>query len=189
MSLPREDLIARSSASVTAISNCLDTYVPGNRFPALHGDNTRTQLQHSQLDTQTPRCTLLTSDSYYQSHARGQLRDAYGGNSWQCIHITQCYDLKSAAGNTMVHPSWVFHRSRLARRMTDFGVGGLRLYNVNNIGNYDFVRSYKRRAWELHNARYNSLVDRNKFLVIGEELSMSVSMVRQGVLDSVWNEP
>jgi 1,4-alpha-glucan branching enzyme len=124
----------------------------------------------------------------YQSHVSGQLRDGYGGNSWRYIRSVQSYDPETGDGKSTVNPSWAFHRSHLARWMMDFGVGGLRLDSVNNIGNYDFVRSYKERAWELYNARYGGSSDPGKFLVIGEELSMPVSMVHQGTLNALWNE-
>ncbi|KAG7292773.1 hypothetical protein NEMBOFW57_002815 [Staphylotrichum longicolle] len=125
----------------------------------------------------------------YQSHAEGQLRDGYGGNSWRYIRSAHAYDPETGAGNSTVHPAWTFHRLHLARWMADFGVNGLRLDSVNNIGNYDFVRSYKERAWELYNARYGGSADASKFLVIGEELSMPVSMVHHGILNALWNEP
>lgn len=124
----------------------------------------------------------------FQSHAEGVLRDGWGGESWRYIQSANSYDPESGNDNTWTHPSWAFHRAHLARWMTDFGVGGLRLDSVNNIGNYDFVRSYKERAWELYNARYGASADPSKFLVIGEELSMPISMVRNGVLDALWNE-
>jgi 1,4-alpha-glucan branching enzyme len=124
----------------------------------------------------------------YQSHADGQLRDGYGGNSWRYIRSAHAYDPETGNGNSVVHPAWAFHRCHLARWMEDFGVNGLRLDSVNNIGNYEFVRSYKERAWELYNARYGGSADASKFLVIGEELSMPVSMVHHGVLNALWNE-
>jgi pullulanase len=73
--------------------------------------------------------------------------------------------------------------------MIDFGVDGLRLDSGQNLANYDFIRSYKQRARELHRARCGSSADPSKFLVIGEELSMPVSMVHEAVLDALWNEP
>ncbi|EOO04232.1 putative alpha amylase catalytic region protein [Phaeoacremonium minimum UCRPA7] len=134
-----------------------------------------------------PRDEPDNPDSY-QSHASGVLRDGYGGQSWRYIPTASTYDPES--GKTAdVHPSWAFHRSHLARWMADFGVGGLRLDSVNNIGSWDFVRSYKERAWELYNARYGSAADPSKFLVIGEELSMPVDMVQTGCLNALWNEP
>ncbi|KAK0730998.1 glycoside hydrolase superfamily [Lasiosphaeris hirsuta] len=125
----------------------------------------------------------------YQSHANGQIRDGYGGSSWRYLQSTQSYDPEEGSKNAWIHPSWAFHRLHLTRWMADFAVGGLRLDSVNNIGSYDFVRSYKEHAWELYNARYSLAADPSKFLVIGEELSMPVSMVQQGVLNALWNEP
>lgn len=125
----------------------------------------------------------------YQSHTNGQPRDGYGGSSWRYIRSLQSYDPETGGGSSTVHPAWAFHHCHLARWMTGFGVGGLRLDSVNNIGNYDFVRSYKERAWQLYNARYGGSADPSKFLVIGEELSTPISMVRDGILDALWNEP
>ncbi|KAK4129078.1 glycoside hydrolase family 13 protein [Parathielavia appendiculata] len=124
----------------------------------------------------------------YQSHVSGQLRDGYGGNSWRFIRAVQSYDAETGASSSTVQPAWVFHRCHLARWMMDFGVDGLRLDSVNNIANHDFVRSYKERCWELYNARYGGSADPSKFLVIGEELSMPLSTVHQGTLNSLWNE-
>lgn len=73
--------------------------------------------------------------------------------------------------------------------MTDFGVGGLRLDSLNNVGNWDFVRSYHEKAWELFNDRYQGKGDPAKFLVIGEELSMPVDMISRGCVNALWNEP
>ena len=135
-----------------------------------------------------PPLELDNPDSY-QSHASGQLRDGYGGSSWRYVRSTHGYDPETGDNISAVHPAWAFHHCHLARWMTDFGVGGLRLDSVNNIGNYEFVQSYKERAWALYNARYGGSADASKFLVIGEELSMPVSMVHRGVLNALWNEP
>lgn len=124
----------------------------------------------------------------YQSHAPGVLRDGYGGQSWRYSQQTKTYDPETGAVDS-VSPAWAFHRAHLARWMVDFGVGGLRLDSINNVGSWDFVRSYKERAWELYNQRYGAGADPSKFLVIGEELSMPVSMVREGVVNALWNEP
>lgn len=72
--------------------------------------------------------------------------------------------------------------------MSDFGVGGLRLDSVNNIANYDFIKSYKEYAWYLYQARYPS-ASNAKFLVIGEELADPLDMVTSGTLNALWNEP
>ncbi|KAB5580244.1 putative alpha amylase, catalytic domain subfamily [Coniochaeta sp. 2T2.1] len=124
----------------------------------------------------------------YQSYATGALRDGYGGQSWRYKQQTRTYDPESGVVG-IVSPAWSFHKAHLARWMLDFSVTGLRLDSINNVGRWDFVRSYKERAWELYNARYGPAADASKFLVIGEELSMPVSMVHRGVVNALWNEP
>lgn len=122
----------------------------------------------------------------YQSHNQGP-RNGWGGRLWRYIQNTNAYDPQS--GNVRnVHPSWSFHQAHLTRWMSDFGVGGLRLDSVNNIGSYDFIKAYKEAAWSLYRSRYPSSSNA-KFLVIGEELSVPLDMVTSGTLNALWNEP
>jgi len=127
----------------------------------------------------------------YQSHDPGHhKRDGFGGTLWRYIQNTTTYNPETGSKQT-VTPSWAFHKAHLTRWMTDFDINGLRLDSVNNIGNWDFVRSYKEKAWELFNARYPDADPSEraaKFLVIGEELSMPFDMVSQGYLNALWNE-
>jgi pullulanase len=131
-----------------------------------------------------PKSEPQNPDSY-QCHGEG-LRDGWGGSSWRYIQTTKTYDPKSGTA-TDVHPSWAFHQGHLHRWMSDFGIGGLRLDSVNNVGNYDFLKAYKDYAWELYRSRYASPSD-SKFLVIGEELSDPVDMITTGTLNALWNE-
>ncbi|ORY66130.1 putative alpha amylase, catalytic domain subfamily [Pseudomassariella vexata] len=123
----------------------------------------------------------------YQSHTSGVLRDAYGGQSWRYLKTTKTYDPETGQKRD-VHPSWAFHQAHLTRWMTDFGVDGLRLDSVNNVGNWDFVRSYKEKSWSLFNSRY-AYPDTSRFLVVGEEFSMPVEMISSGYLNALWNDP
>ncbi|KAL1890516.1 hypothetical protein Sste5346_008184 [Sporothrix stenoceras] len=131
-------------------------------------------------------------DSYQGHTMGGQLRDGFGGQSWRYIKTVAGTAYDPESGQTVtdgVHPSWVFHKSHLTRWMSDFGVGGLRLDSINNIGNWDFVKAYKEKAWDLYNSRTTEgTVDPSKFLVIGEELSLPIAMLKQGCLDALWNE-
>jgi pullulanase len=125
------------------------------------------------------------NDDSYQCNNEG-MRDGWGGSSWRYIKTTTTYDPQT--GNTgAVHPSWTFHLGHLHRWMTDFGLGGLRLDSVNNVGNYDFLKAYKDYAWQVYRSRYSSASDA-KFLVIGEELSGPLSMIQTNTLNALWNE-
>ena len=70
----------------------------------------------------------------------------------------------------------------LLRWMADFGVDGLRLDSVNNIANWDFVQEFK----DLARSEWQGTPDR--FLVVGEELSVPQDLLRQHRLDGLWNE-
>lgn len=72
--------------------------------------------------------------------------------------------------------------------MSDFGVGGLRLDSVNNIANYDFIRSYKDHALSVYQSKHSSPPS-SKFLVIGEELSCPLDLIQSSCLHALWNEP
>jgi pullulanase len=122
----------------------------------------------------------------YQCNNEGP-RNGWGGQSWRYIQNTTTYDPQTGTATT-VHPSWAFHLGHLHRWMTSFGLGGLRLDSVNNIGNYDFLKAYKDYAWQLYHSRYTSPSD-SKFLVIGEELSDPLSMITTNTLNALWNEP
>lgn len=87
-----------------------------------------------------------------------------------------------------VYTSWAFHKAHVHRWMSDFGVGGLRLDSVNNIANYDFVRSYKEHSISVYQSRPGN-PPKSKFLVIGEELSCPLDLIQTGCLNALWNEP
>ena len=66
-----------------------------------------------------------------------------------------------------------------------YRVDGLRLDSVNNVGNYDFLQEFKDYARALWQERGGAT---EKFLVVGEELSVPLSLVQQNRLDGLWNE-
>ncbi|TLD26090.1 glycoside hydrolase family protein [Venturia nashicola] len=125
-------------------------------------------------------------DSYQLGH--NQLRDAFGGDSWRYNKGVTTYDPKT--GNTThVNPAWAFHQAHLHRWMSDLGVGGLRLDSIPDIGDDNFLKSFNADAWKLHRSRYNKTVSNDKFLVIGEELTVPVGLITNGSLNALWNQP
>ncbi|KAL5319403.1 hypothetical protein ACEPPN_012455 [Leptodophora sp. 'Broadleaf-Isolate-01'] len=141
------------------------------------------------IDPKSPK--EFGNNERWQSHTPhtddNQLRDGYGGRSWRYVQSTNTYDPESGIVKD-VHPSWAFHKGHVHRWMSDFGVGGLRLDSVNNIANYDFVRSYKEHALSVYQSIHGNPPG-SKFLVIGEELSCPLDLIQTGCLNALWNEP
>ncbi|QDS71939.1 hypothetical protein FKW77_000758 [Venturia effusa] len=126
-------------------------------------------------------------DSYQLGHH--QLRDAFGGDSWRYNQEMTTYDPRTGA-IVNIHPARVFHQAHLYRWMSDLGVDGLRLDSIPDIGDHDFLNSFKNDAWNLYRSRYrNRIASSDKFIVIGEELSDPIDLINGGSLNALWNQP
>jgi 1,4-alpha-glucan branching enzyme len=69
--------------------------------------------------------------------------------------------------------------------MEHYRVDGWRLDSVNNVSNYDFLQEFKELARQLWAERGGS---GDRFLVVGEELSVPLALLEQNRLDGLWNE-
>ena len=80
----------------------------------------------------------------------------------------------------------------LSRWMRDFRIDGIRMDSLENVANWDFIRGYKDRARALWQERWaaQGLGDGadERFLVVGEELSMPMGLIAQGRVDGLWND-
>ena len=118
-----------------------------------------------------------------QSGGQG-VRTDFGGKLWRYGRFLQGYD--PLTGQTaLVCPARQFMKTYLLRWMSAFSVDGIRMDSVNNIANWDFVQEYKdlaRAAWQEQGG------EADKFIVVGEELSVPLALVTQQRLDSLWNE-
>lgn len=115
-----------------------------------------------------------------QSGGQG-LRYGFGGTLWRYSRAVNGYDPLDGKTRLLV-PARQFMKAFLLRWMTDFGVDGLRIDSVNNIANWDFVEEFKNLA----RSEWRGTPDR--FLVVGEELSVPKELLRQRRLDGLWNE-
>ncbi|HEV2843143.1 MAG TPA: alpha-amylase family glycosyl hydrolase [Chthoniobacterales bacterium] len=118
-----------------------------------------------------------------QSGGQGQ-RDAFGGTLWRYAHRVSAYDPLDGTTRDLV-PARQLMKAYLLRWMEDFAVDGIRMDSVNNVANWDFVEEYKdlaRRNWK----ERGGLADR--FIVVGEELSVPIPLLTQNRLDGLWNE-
>ena len=94
---------------------------------------------------------------------------------------------------TMLFPARQLMLTYLARWMCDFHVDSIRMDSVENVANWDFVGGFKDLARNLWNRRWTEQglgpgAD-ERFLVVGEELSLPLDLLRQGRLDGLWNDP
>jgi 1,4-alpha-glucan branching enzyme len=118
-----------------------------------------------------------------QSSGQGR-RDAFGGTLWRYGHHVSAYDPLDGTTRDLV-PARQLMKAYLLRWMTDFAVDGIRMDSVNNVANWDFVQEYKdlaRQSWEGR----GGFADR--FIVVGEELSVPKALLTQNRLDGLWNE-
>jgi len=80
----------------------------------------------------------------------------------------------------------------ITRWMRDFRVDGVRMDSIENVANWDFIGAYKNRAWDLWNERWKTAGSGagadERFLVVGEELTLPFGLLTQGRLDALWND-
>jgi 1,4-alpha-glucan branching enzyme len=118
-----------------------------------------------------------------QSGGQG-IRQDFGGKLWRYSHFVQTTDPLSGARGPFC-PARQFMKAYLLRWMRDFAVDGVRIDSVNNVANWDFVQEFKdlaRQTWAVSGGTAD------RFIVVGEELSVPLALVTQKRLDGLWNE-
>ena len=111
-------------------------------------------------------------------------RDGFGGDLFKYAFAVQGYDPISGQ-DALVSPARQFMKTHLAHWVTFYRIDGIRVDSVNNIDNYDFVgelKDYARWLWRRRGGQDD------RFLVVGEELSLPGALLHQGRLDGLWNE-
>jgi pullulanase len=122
---------------------------------------------------------------------QGVARDAFGGDLFKYNFWTSGYDPLSGQVRDVV-PARRLMITYLTRWMMDFRIDGIRIDSVSNIANWDFVEEFKNHARTLWHRRWDasnppSRAD-ERFLVVGEELSVPIALLTQNRLDGLWNE-
>ncbi|MGH2351773.1 MAG: alpha-amylase family glycosyl hydrolase, partial [Chloroflexota bacterium] len=111
-------------------------------------------------------------------------RDGFGGDLLKYNFRVDGYDPLSGERGPLF-PARALMKAHIAHWMDHYRIDGLRLDSVNSIDNYDFVgevRQFARARW-----RQRGGAD-DRFLVVGEELSVPSALLAQGRLDGLWNE-
>jgi pullulanase len=111
-------------------------------------------------------------------------RDGFGGDLFKYNNWVEGYHPITGQRSRFV-PAREYMKVHIAHWMTYYRVDGLRLDSVNNVANYDFLQEFKDFARSLW-AEKGGTGDR--FLVVGEELSVPLALVTQQRLDGLWNE-
>lgn len=118
-----------------------------------------------------------------QSTGQGT-RDGFGGRLWRYARAVASYDPVDGKAGTFI-PARQLMKAYLLRWMSDFAIDGIRMDSVNNVANWDFVQEYKDLARETW---LKSGGTGDKFVVVGEELSVPLALLTQNRLDGLWNE-
>jgi len=111
-------------------------------------------------------------------------REGFGGDLFKYNNWVEGYHPLTGKRARFV-PAREYMKLHIAHWIDYYRVDGLRLDSVNNVGNYDFLQEFKDYARALWQERGGAT---DKFLVVGEELSVPLSLVQQNRLDGLWNE-
>lgn len=131
-------------------------------------------------------------DFYIQWHPMGDPnrdpeqgnRDGFGGDLFKYNYWVEGYHPITGKKSWFV-PAREYMKAHIAHWLEYYRVDGLRLDSVNNIANYDFLQEFKDFSHTIWEKRGGTS---DRFLVVGEELSVPLALVHQNRLDGLWNE-
>ncbi len=128
-----------------------------------------------------------------RSDGTRSVRDGFGSTLWRYAKDVATYDPISGAV-VPLYPARQLMLTYLTRWMRDVRVDGVRIDSVENVASWDFLAAFKETGRALHRGRWTAAgLDPDsgadaRFLVVGEELSLPVGLLRQNRLDGLWNE-
>lgn len=111
-------------------------------------------------------------------------RDGFGGDLFKYRYEVEGYNPIDGRRSRYV-PARALMKAYIAHWLDFYHVDGLRLDSINNIDDYNFLqefRDFARQVW-----RDRGGPD-DRFLVVGEELSVPRALLDQNRLDGLWNE-
>lgn len=111
-------------------------------------------------------------------------RDGFGGDLFKYNYWVEGYHPITGNKSHFV-PAREYLKAHIAHWLEYYRVDGLRLDSVNNIANYDFLQEFKEFSHQIWEQRQGTS---DRFLVVGEELSVPLDLIHQNRLDGLWNE-
>ncbi len=127
----------------------------------------------------------------FRADGSNDLRNGFGSTLWRYAKFVATYDPLTGQ-NQSLSPARQLMLTYLTRWMRDFHVDGVRMDSVENVASWDFVGDFKNLGRKLWNQRWQDAglgggAD-ERFIVVGEELSLPFALLSQGRLDGLWNE-
>ncbi len=119
-------------------------------------------------------------------------RDGWGGDLWKYGYLSAGYDPVTGDIGPL-YPARRLMLAHAARWLLGQRVDGIRIDSVNNVANWDFVGEFTAYARSLYRSRAAEAGPGSdqadaRFLVVGEELSLPLGLVREHRVDALWNE-
>jgi 1,4-alpha-glucan branching enzyme len=121
--------------------------------------------------------------------SRGEVRNGFGSTLFRYAAFADGYDPVGGQAARR-SPARQLMKASLLRWMHDFRIDGLRLDSVENVASWDFVQEYTelaRGTWRGRFPGQDGEADA-RFIVVGEELTEPLDLLRQRRLDGLWHE-
>jgi pullulanase len=121
-----------------------------------------------------------------------EVRNGFGSVLFRYTRfVDQAYDPITGQSARLV-PARQMMKAFITRWMLDFRIDGIRMDSIENVSNWDFIGEFKDLARQTWNDRWakqglGAGAD-ERFLVVGEELSLPMDILAQHRLDGLWNE-
>lgn len=137
-----------------------------------------------------PASSPLDPDAH-TSRGDGGFRNGFGSTLFRYAAFSDGYD--PVSGNSIrLSPARQLMKASLLRWMSDFHIDGIRMDSVENVSNWDFIQEYKDLARDTWNRRFTAQGSAAgadaRFIVVGEELSEPLDILRQRRLDGLWHK-
>jgi pullulanase len=117
-----------------------------------------------------------------------EVRNGFGSALFRYARFVLGYDPVSG-DEAMMSPAQQLMKTYLTHWMQHFRIDGLRLDSVENVYHWQFIQEFKdlaRKLWKTRFGGTESAAD-ERFLVVGEELSEPLDLLRQQRLDGLWH--
>jgi pullulanase len=126
-----------------------------------------------------------------RANGNKDFRDGFGSVLFRYATFLTTYDPLSGQPRLLA-PARQLMFTALVRWMQDFHIDGIRLDSVENVANWDFIGEFKNQARQLWRQRWNDAGlgggAEERFLVVGEELTLPLDLLGQQRLDGLWND-